>query len=41
MVAIGIRSLLCILGIVSLGTSAAVDTDAVQGWQLTQYCELS
>ncbi|CAI7643683.1 unnamed protein product [Penicillium viridicatum] len=38
MVAIGIRSLLCILGIASLGTSAAVDTDTVQSWQLTQYC---
>ncbi|KAJ5877119.1 hypothetical protein N7455_000584 [Penicillium solitum] len=37
MVAIGNRSL-CILGIASLGTSAAVDTDTVQGWQLTQYC---
>lgn len=40
MVAIGIRSLLCILGIASLGTSAAVD-GTVQSWQLTQYCELS
>ncbi|KAJ5503256.1 hypothetical protein N7463_006130 [Penicillium fimorum] len=43
MVAIGIRSLLCILGIAFFGTSAAVDTttpivDTVQGWQLTQYC---
>ncbi|CAG8909009.1 unnamed protein product [Penicillium egyptiacum] len=37
MVAIGIRSLLCILGIASLGTSAAVD-NTVQAWQLTQYC---
>ncbi|KAJ5187380.1 hypothetical protein N7449_010374 [Penicillium cf. viridicatum] len=38
MVAIGIRSLLCILGIASLGKSAAVDTNTFQGWQLTQYC---
>ncbi|KOS47094.1 hypothetical protein ACN38_g1940 [Penicillium nordicum] len=38
MVAIGIRSLLCILGIASLGTSAAVNTDTIQDWQLTQYC---
>ncbi|OQE38962.1 hypothetical protein PENCOP_c007G01854 [Penicillium coprophilum] len=43
MVAIGIRSLLCVLGIASLGTSAAVDTaystvNTVQGWQLTRYC---
>lgn len=39
MVALGIRSLLCILGIAALGTSAAVD-NTVQAWQLTQYCEL-
>ncbi|KAJ5142938.1 uncharacterized protein N7515_001725 [Penicillium bovifimosum] len=39
MVAINIRSLLCILGIASLGTSAAVDTaDTAQAWRLTQYC---
>ncbi|CAI7662572.1 unnamed protein product [Penicillium glandicola] len=39
MVAIGFRSLLCILGIASLGTSAAVDpVDTIQAWQLTQYC---
>ncbi|KAJ5824252.1 hypothetical protein N7447_006592 [Penicillium robsamsonii] len=43
MVAIGIRSILCILGIASLVTSAAVETtspavDTVQRWQLTQYC---
>ncbi|KAJ9488104.1 hypothetical protein VN97_g5193 [Penicillium thymicola] len=38
MVAIGIQSLLSILGIASLGTSAAVNTNTIQGWQLTQYC---
>ncbi|KAJ5473382.1 hypothetical protein N7475_002948 [Penicillium sp. IBT 31633x] len=36
MVAICVRSILCILGIASLGASAAVDT--TQAWQLTQYC---
>ncbi|EKV16010.1 Peptidoglycan-binding lysin domain [Penicillium digitatum] len=38
MVPISIQSLLCIMGIASLGKSVAVETDTIQGWQLTQYC---
>ncbi|KAJ5788368.1 hypothetical protein N7457_003358 [Penicillium paradoxum] len=36
MVAFCVQSLLCILGVASLATAAAVDT--TQAWQLSQYC---